>query len=320
LSAARFREWLALAVVAGFVLWCLLALRRDLAQLSLAPVLRAWNLLLLAALLSLVNYLLRIVRWRSYLARLGRALTWWFSALTYVAGFAFTLSPGKVGELARARYYQPRGIPVAEVAAAVFVERLVDLLAVAVLAALILAGAPRYHAVVWSACGGVAAALCLLAVVPWARLASAVAARPRAPPVVRRSMRAAADTLVAARRLLRADMLASGFALGLLAWSLEGAELGVLASMFAEPHLALTAIVGIYAVAVLAGALSLLPGGLGSTEAVMTALLVAHGMPLAQAILLTIVFRLVTLWFAVALGWLAVWTLRSRLPTPVPSW
>ncbi len=320
MSAGRLRTWLAGAVVVAFVLWCLLALRRDLSQLSLAPVLRAWNLLLLAALLSLVNYALRIVRWRSYLARLGYELTLGFSALTYVAGFAFTLSPGKVGELARARYYQPRGIPVAQVAGAVFVERLVDLLAVAVLATLILAGAPRYHAAIWSAVGGIAAALGLLAVVPWARLTSLAASQPRAPAIVRRSLGAAGATLVAARRLLRADILAWGFMSGLLAWSLEGVELGVLASMFAGPYLMMTAVVGIYAVAVLAGALSFLPGGLGSTEAVMTALLVAHRMPLAQAILLTIVFRLVTLWFAVALGWLSVWTLRNRLPTPVPSW
>lgn len=304
----------------AFVLWCLLALRRDLTQLSLAPVLRAWDLLLLAALLSLVTYALRIVRWRGYLARLGHDLTLGFSAVTYVAGFAFTLSPGKVGELARARYYQPRGIPVAQVAAAVFVERLVDLLAVVVLAALIVAGAPRYQAAVWGAFCGIAATLCLLAVLPWARLAATVASPARTPPILRRSVGAAVGALVAARRLLRPDMLASGFGLGLFSWSLEGVELAVLATMFAAPHLSLAAVVGIYAVAVLAGVLSFLPGGLGSTEAVMTALLAARGMPLAQAILLTITFRLMTLWFAVALGWLAVWMLRYRVAAPVPSW
>jgi glycosyltransferase 2 family protein len=320
LSAERLRKWLPPSVVMAFVLWCLLALHRDLTQLSLGPLLRAWDLLLLAALLSLVNYALRVVRWRSYLARLGYELTLGFSAVTYVAGFAFTLSPGKLGELARARYYQPVGIPVAEVAAAVLVERLVDLLAVVVLAALILAGAPDYQAAAWGAFCGIAAALCLLAVLPWERLASTVASQARTPGILRRSVAAAAGALAPARRLLRADILALGFGLGLLAWSLEGVELAVLASMFGEPHLTLTAVVGIYAVAVLAGALSFLPGGLGSTEAVMTALLAARGIPMAQAILLTITIRLVTLWFAVALGWLAVWTLRPRVTPPVPSW
>jgi glycosyltransferase 2 family protein len=319
LSTARLRGWLAPVVVAAFVLWCALALRRDLTQLSLAPVLRAWDLLLLAALLSLANYALRILRWRSYLARLGHELTLGFSAVSYVAGFAFTVSPGKVGELARARYYRPRGIPVAEVAAAVFVERLVDLLAVVVLAALIVAGAPRYQAAVWGTFCGIAAVLCLLAALPWTRLAAAAGSQAWIPPVLRRPVAAAAGALAAARRLLRVRMLVLGFGLGLLAWSLEGVGLAVLASMFA-PHLSLTAVVGIYAVAVLAGVLSFLPGGLGSTEAVMTALLAARGMPLPQAILLTLICRVVTLWFAVALGWLAVWTLRDRAAAPVPSW
>jgi glycosyltransferase 2 family protein len=319
LSAARLKRWLAPAVVAGFLLWCALALRRDLTQLSLAPVLRAWDLLLLAALLSLVNYALRILRWRSYLARLGHELTLGFSAVSYVAGFAFTVSPGKVGELARARYYRPRGIPVAQVAAALFVERLVDLLAVVVLAALIVAGAPHYQAAVWGTFFGIAAVLGLLAALPWTKLAAAAASQTRIPAALRRPVAAAAHALAAARRLLRVRMLALGFGLGLLAWGFEGVELAVLASMF-TPHLSLTAVVGIYAVSVLAGVLSLLPGGLGSTEAVMTALLAARGMPLPQAILLTLICRLMTLWFAVALGWLAVWALRDRVAAPVPSW
>jgi glycosyltransferase 2 family protein len=320
LSGVRLKKWLAPSAVLAFVACCLLALRRDLTELSLAPVLRAWDLLLLAGLLSIVNYALRIVRWRSYLARLGHELTLGFSAVTYVAGFAFTLSPGKVGELARARYYQPLGIPVAQVAGAVFVERLVDLLAVLVLGSLIFAGAGHYRTAVWGVFGGIVATLSLLAVFPWSRLASTVASRTRIPRAVRRSVGAAAEALVAARRLLRPDILALGFGLGLLAWSLEGVELAVLASMFAAPHLPLAAVVGIYAVAVLAGVLSFLPGGLGSTEAVMTALLAARGMPMAEAILLTITFRLMTLWFAVALGWLAVWMLRYRVAAPVTSW
>jgi glycosyltransferase 2 family protein len=320
MSPARLRERLAQVVMAGFVLWCLLALRSDLAQLSLAPILHSWNLLLFAALLSLLNYALRILRWRSYLARLGYELGIGFTALSYVAGFAFTLSPGKVGELARARYYQPRGVPVAQVAAAFFVERLMDLLAVLVLAALILAGLPRYHAAIWSALAAIAAALCVLALLPRAKLASGLGSHLRVPLWLRRPLGAAAGTLAAARRLLRPDTLTLGFVLGLAAWSLEGVGLGVLASMFATSSLPLPGAVGIYAVAVLVGAVSCLPGGLGSTEAVMTALLVARGVPLAQAILLTLACRLVTLWLAVGLGWAAVWALRQRLPRLEPSW
>jgi len=77
--------------------------------------------------------------------------------------------------------------------------------------------------------------------------------------------------------------------------------------------------VGIYAVAVLVGALSFLPGGLGSTEAVMTTLLVAHGTSFGDAVFVTLACRIVTLWLAVVLGWVAVLSLRQRALAPVVS-
>ena len=64
----------------------------------------------------------------------GWTLPFGFTALTYIAGFAFTVSPGKVGEMARARYYSRLGISLPDVAGAFFVERLMDVMAMLVLA------------------------------------------------------------------------------------------------------------------------------------------------------------------------------------------
>src|SRR3569832_2444980 len=85
-----------------------------------------------------------------------------------------------------------------------------------------------------------------------------------------------------------------------------------LSSMFPPAHIELTAAVGIYAFAVLSGGLSFLPGGLGSTEAVMTALVASRGYSLAQALLVTLTCRFVIFWLAVVLGWGAVLALRRR--------
>jgi uncharacterized protein (TIRG00374 family) len=134
------------------------------------------------------------------------------------------------------------------------------------------------------------------------------------PAVVPRVMRSAGDALRAARPLVKPGAVLAGLALGLLAWGLEGAGLYVLSFIFPPAHLTLPLAVGIYSVAVLAGALSLLPGGLGGTEAVMTALLVSQGYPFAAALLITLACRLVTLWFAVVLGWAAIMALRVRRP------
>jgi uncharacterized protein (TIRG00374 family) len=315
-SISRFIPHL---IVLAFVAWCGFALRGDLARLSLAPVLQSWDLVALAALLSLLNYVLRIFRWRSYLARLGHPVPARFAALTFTAGFAYTLSPGKVGEMVRARYYLPLGVPLAAVTAAFFAERLMDLVAMVVLAALLFAGSQRYQGAIISAAALVAVVIAALALVPWAAFDTAVRSKTRLPAPLRAVALAISSALAATRPLLRPRPLLLGLTVGLCAWGLEGVGLGVLSAMEPGIHLDMTSAVGIYAVAVLVGGLSFLPGGLGSTEAVMTTLLVSRGYPVPQALLITLVCRLVTLWLAVCLGWVAVFMLRQRtVPAELP--
>ena len=66
----------------------------------------------------------------------------------------------------------------------------------------------------------------------------------------------------------------------------------------------------VYAFAMLVGGLSFLPGGLGSSEAVMIGLLSLYGLPEATAVTATLICRLATLWFAVALG--AIFLMRQK--------
>jgi uncharacterized protein (TIRG00374 family) len=307
-------------LLALFAVICLYGLRHDMAQISFAPLAHSWDLVLLAALCSLLNYALRIVRWQRYLARLGCSLPLGFTSLTYIAGFAFTVSPGKIGEMARARYYSQYGVSLPNVAGAFFVERLLDLIAMIVLAALIVTAAPRYQIAMWSAGAIAVVVLVLLASLPWSVIASRLETATHLSRPFTRFAAGAAKALGAARSLLSPGSLLFGFVLGLVAWGLEGLGLYALGSMFPAAHLLAPLGVGIYAVAVLVGALSFLPGGLGSTEAVMTALLVTQGFAVGDALLVTILCRIVTLWLAVFIGWAAVLALRHRMVPAVSTW
>ena len=59
----------------------------------------------------------------------------------------------------------------------------------------------------------------------------------------------------------------------------------------------------IYAFSTLAGALSMLPGGIGAAEGSMTSLLLLIQVPKALATTATIIIRICTIWFAVLLGY-----------------
>jgi uncharacterized protein (TIRG00374 family) len=291
-----------------FAAWCIVGFRRDIAQIDLAPLQAGWHAVLLAGLLSLVNYALRVARWQLYLRRLGHHLPWGFVSLTFMAGFAFTLSPGKLGEMVRARYYQPRGIPVSSVTAAFFVERLLDLLAMILLAAAVLTELKAYQSFLWVAVALVGGLLATLALVPWPRAQALLDGRPHG--AVLKLAQGVVRMLSSARQFLTPGLLCAGLAMGLLAWGLEAVGLKLVGDVISATPLPLASAMGIYSVAIIVGALSFLPGGLGSTEAVMAALLYAHGYTMPQAILLTLVCRLLTLWLAVLIGWVCVAMLR----------
>jgi uncharacterized protein (TIRG00374 family) len=295
-------------VVALIIVWCIVSFRGDLQKISFAPLLQNKVQVLLAVALSLTNYAFRVVRWRWYLARLGHDVSPGFAALTYVAGFAFTLSPGKVGELVRARYYVPVGIPIRDVAAAFTVERLMDLVALLVLALLMV----RVGVAAWAITAGAVLLIgtVLLTSLP-RKLASWLTGSVRvAPSFVSRFLASLSGYLTAARALLTSKALVVGLVIALCAWGLEGLGLGVLGAVFAPGQTVGYINVGIYAVAVLLGTASFLPGGLGSTEAAMTALLTHQGYSIAAAVSTAIACRMVTLWLGVGVGWLAVAILR----------
>jgi uncharacterized protein (TIRG00374 family) len=265
--------------------------------------------------LSLLNYALRVVRWGYYLRHMGHRLPWAFCGMTYLAGFAFTLSPGKVGEMVRARYYQPYNIPLSDVTAAFFAERLMDLIVILLLALVMLAGLPAYKLVMWLGIGLVGACVLGLLLMPWARVQAWLEAHPRADKAHIKALTGAASMLLSARRFLGPQMLGMALLLGFIAWGAEAIGFKLVGDVI-EPQAPMpwATAIGIYATATLVGALSFLPGGLGSTEAVMASLLFASGFALPEALLLTLLCRILTLWLAVVIGWLCVWLLRHDNP------
>ena len=104
-----------------------------------------------------------------------------------------------------------------------------------------------------------------------------------------------------------------GVAVGVVAWFAEGMALWVILKGIGS-DIALVRALPIYAAATLVGAVTALPGGLVGTEGSMLALLQQSGVTRVGASAGTVLVRLVTLWFAVAVGLVAMLALR-RVPT-----
>lgn len=249
--------------------------------------------------MSLLNYGLRFVRWQIYLSELGHPLPWWPSLRIYLAGFALTTTPGKAGEALRGVLLRRWDVPYPQSFAAFFSERLSDLLAVALLTLFGLTLYPQARPLI-------AAGLALVALGLWLLTQRVLIARlfESIPTQWGKLSTLAGHTLQvlsAAQRCHRPGVLIAATVLSVIAWGAEALAFHwILQWMGADIPLAFA--VFVYAIAMLAGALSFMPGGLGGAEAAMAALLVWKGMPGADAIAATVLIRLATLWFAVGLG------------------
>lgn len=261
------------------------------------------------AAMSALGYLARYLRWRRLLVRAGHPDGFVRGLLAYLAGFAFTATPGKVGELVRMRYLVPRGVPAPVVFGAFVFERALDLLVVLCLALLsigdrrLLAMSVVFVAIFVGGVVAVAASPGLLRALQgglqargWRRLAGLAG-----------GLR---DALVGCSRWLNGPDLLAGTAYGLLAWGLTAAsfvwllgQLGVIV-----PTLAAFAA---YPLAMLAGAASMLPGGVGSTELAIVTLLARHEVAIGTAALVAVGVRLSTLWFSILCGLVSVAVLEA---------
>jgi uncharacterized protein (TIRG00374 family) len=264
--------------------------------------------------LALGNYIIRFGRWQLYLRRVGAVVETGTSAQVFVAGFAMSVTPGKVGELVKAVLLRDAaGVPVASTAPVVIAERVTDLVALVLLG---LAGVATYDVATPMVAAAAIVVLVGLVVLSWRPLAHTVIdVLAKIGPIGKLAprMREMYDTLA---DLVRPAPLAWGTALGVVAWLCECLGFALIVRGFPGADVSLGLATLIYAATTVAGALSFLPGGLLVTEASMTLLLVesASGLDQATAVGATILTRLCTLWFAVVLGLVALAWLRRRVP------
>jgi len=282
---------------------------------QLLPLLRSlWPQIVLGLLLVLAGYGIRYGRWRLLLAAVDQRPPVAADSRIWMGSYAFTATPGKSGEAVRSLLLkQECGVPVPPTLMALVVERLTDGTAVLLLLLLNVSLLLRWQvplAVPIGLAGGIAigaAALsrnqrgqgCLKSIV--LRM------------LPRKLAGVGSDGLTALKALLRPRVLLLATVIGAVAWSLEGVSLWLLLRAMGIEGIGIGGATIAHTAAGLLGALTLLPGGLGSTEAGTVGLLALQGVGVAAATPATLLIRLMTLWFATALGvGCLLWPTRPR--------
>ncbi len=274
------------------------AVVQALARIGVAPV--AGGLLVVTA-----SLLLRAWRWQRILRVAGHALPWALQLRVYIAGLALSASPGKLGELTRSLLLRPHGVPLARSVAAFFTDRLADVLGVAALgaAAGLALGQRQPLLEALAVLGGVAS---LLAAAVWPRWAARW--RGHAPTGWRRWGRDAATAWAEGWRGAAPGLYV---AVAALAYGAQALVFSAFVQQLA-PGVALLDCLAIFTNAILLGAASGVPGGLGATDLALVWQLQQRGVAADAALAATLALRACTLAWAWLLGLAALLSFVRR--------
>ena len=266
--------------------------------------------------LTIGNYLLRYFKWEFYLRRVGvDQLAPGTSALIFISGFSMAMTPGKVGEFLKALLVRAKtGVPMTRTLPVVFAERITDGLSMVVLSTVGLlafrVGWPLF--LLMSFVLGA-----ILVFIQQEALVEALLRRLGETRLLEGRIDQLRELYRSTRILLRPRPLTQMAALSSASWFLECLVLYVILRGLGFEHSwnLILAATFVFATSAWLGGASLLPGGLGATEASATALLVVTvddpAMTGSVAAAATLILRFATLWFGVAVG-LAALAVTSR--------
>ena len=244
------------------------------------------------------------LRWRLLCKNSGLNIPFRVDLLVYVAGFALSITPAKIGELLRTQILRDKsGIQRTQTTPLIFIEKFYDLLGAVIVSSIGILYFPQIGIIV---IGGL-----ILSIIIFILFSSKLTFDKSIVILSKfKFTKNFIEPLSKSHEILKNStkprIFISSTILSVLYWlTVSFAVLFVLKSLSID-SLGFAEIASTYASSLFLGALSFLPGGLGITEASFTGLLNLQGISLSMAIVTVIIVRLFTLWFGVAIGFIAL--------------
>jgi uncharacterized protein (TIRG00374 family) len=306
------RRILAVTMLVVFV-YAAFVLLNDVGKLRAALSHFSWWTFAAALALAAGNYALRFLKWQYYLLRLRvDNVPWVESLVVFLAGFAMSITPAKAGEVFKsALLASARGVSIVRTAPVVVADRLTDLIALIMIA---VAGSYWFEGGRWPAVMASVMVGALLVFIFVPSLGEAVITVAERLPLGKKLAPRAREAYAALRLLAGPSALVLPTILSLVAWGFECVGLWIILRGLEHP-VSMAVSFFTYAVATIAGAVMMLPGGVGGTEATMETLLLQLGqptMPREAAACAVLLVRFATLWFAVGVGAVALAVFRRK--------
>ncbi len=295
-----------LSVALGVLVFLVLSIYADYKETARSFTRFHWYLTLPILALALGNYLTRFLKWQMYLRYLEVNLPLFTSLRIFLAGLAMSVTPGKLGEVLKSYLLKvEKGISIARSSPIVVADRLTDFIALIIIC---IFGVVIYHFDYMMLAVAAALSLVFITIISSRRLSLAIIGVFERLPFIGKFAHKVEEFYLSTALLISFKPLIIATFISVIAWFCECLGFYITVGGFKEGSLMLGVFEAsfIYAASTIAGAITMLPGGIGLTETSMTGLLVTKGMAESTAVASTFIIRACTLWFAVLVGVIAL--------------
>lgn len=303
----KYRKQILLSITLGALVYLGLSLYANFDQLAIALSQFNWLILPVVLALSLGNYIFRFFKWEYYTKVLGIPLGRKMSALIFFSSFIMAITPGKLGEVFKSYLLKEQnGTPISRSAPIVLAERITDFLSLIMLSVIgavmfdygttLIVGVGVFFILTVLLISSKTVSLKFIAFFERLRLFSKISHK----------LHAAYDSIY---QLVQLRGLSVAVLISVIAWFFECLGFYLVVNSFGIEnllHIGIFAATFVYGFSTIAGSITMLPGGLGATDASITGLLVLLSIPKNISAAATILIRAATLWFAVVVGIAAI--------------
>ncbi len=305
----KYKKKIIYSIVFGALVYLALSIYAKFDELLAAFGMFFWWVFPIALVLSFCNYIFRYFKWEYYTKLLGVAPSRRTNLLIFLSSFTMAVTPGKLGEVFKSYLLKEQNsTPVSKSAPIVIAERITDFLSLIMLS---IAGAVIFETGAYLIfIVGVFFILTIL-VISSKKVSYFVISFFESFKFFSKFSHRIHTAYDSIYQLVRFKPLVYAVVLSIFSWFFECFEFFIIIHSFGIEnltHINIFVATFIYGFATIAGAVTMLPGGLGVTDASMPFLLVKLSKTISEnvAIAATIITRVATLWFAVLVGIISV--------------
>ena len=288
------------------VIYLLMCIYADFGELSRAMKNFRWTFLLALFALTTMNYLIRFLKWDFFLKQAGVHLNLRDNLYVFFSGLSMIITPGKIGEIWKGWLIKEiNGAELSKTVPVVIVERITDVLGLAILS--------LFGILYYRESGYYILALLLIFLGFFVVIKSKTISN-RLISMLEHKMRRYTENIKTMHRTFENTMELKGLIgmsfLSAFAWFFECIGMFLVILGFKE-CISITQATFIFSFASLAGAVSMIPGGLGVAEVTMSGLLQFFGLTPTTSVGVALIVRFGTLWYGAIMG-MAIYLLFKK--------